>query len=79
MKYGLSILPSCFLLGYFVGIESLGFSEFRQNLIKLWVPDFFLENDLCSQKLGKRAKIKPKIRFFELREKFGHKAKTCPK
>ena len=40
---------------------------------------FFLENDLCSQKLGKRAKIKPKIGFFELREKFGHKAKTCPK
>ena len=75
MKYGLSILPSCFLLGYFVGIGSLGFSEFRQNLIKLWVPDFFWKMIFAPKNWGNE----PKIGFFELREKFGHKAKTCPK
>ena len=34
MKYGLSILPSCCLLGCFLGIGSLGFSEFRHGTRK---------------------------------------------
>ena len=34
MKLGLSMLPSCCLLGCFVGIGSLGFSEFRHSTRK---------------------------------------------
>ena len=58
MKQGLSVLPSCCVLGCFLGIGSLGFSEFRYGTRKPYQVvrvRFFGETFFATLKLGKLA------------------------
>ena len=67
MKEGLSILPSCFLSGGFLGIGSLGFSEFQHGTRKpyqVMCARFFKKTFFAPNNLGNG----PKIGFFELKE-----------
>ena len=54
MKQGLSVVPSCCLLGCFLGIESLSFSEFRHGTRKLYqvVCARFFGKTFFAQKIG---------------------------
>ena len=55
MKQGLSVLPSCCVLGCFLGIGSLGFSEFRYKTLSSCASQIFWGNFFCPPKLGKLA------------------------
>ena len=68
-----SILPFCHLLEYFLQIGSLGFFEFRYgtrnpDLVLLERAGFFGKSFFPPQNWGNR----PKIGFFEFKEKFDH-------
>ena len=71
MKYSLSALPSCHQSGCFLGIQLLDFSEFLHGARNPYeaVCD---RVRLFGKKLGKWNKNRPKIGFFEFKEKFGH-------
>ena len=68
VKYCLSILLSCCLSGFFLGIESLGFSEFwhgsRKPYQVVWQSQIFLEIFFLPHKLGEWAKNRG---FFNLK------------
>ena len=77
---GLSIFPPCYLLGCFLGIGSLGFSEFWHCTRKPYQvvrARFFGKTFFCPQKRGKWAKNRPKVGFFGFKEIFGNFPRIC--
>ena len=66
MKWGQFILPSCCLWGCFLGIDSLGLSEFRHGTRKR-LPDFW-GNIFALKNWGNRPKRDQKSFFFHFKE-----------
>ena len=71
MKEGLSIFPSCCVLCCFLGIGSLGFSEFRHGTRKLYqvVDSRLFGKTFFAPKISRSG---PKVKCFEFKEKSGH-------
>ena len=68
---GLSIFPSCWVLCCFLGIGSLGFSEFRHGTRKLYqvVDSRLFGKTFFAPKISRSG---PKVKCFEFKEKSGH-------
>ena len=69
------VCPSYHLTGCFLGIRSLGLSEFWHGARNSWQVKCdrgnFLEKLFLPPKLSKWVNIRPKIGFFEFKELFG--------